>query len=209
MITGITGRLLSIEGFGAQIALETGLTYEVLVPGFLLERLADKKGASVTLVTMEYLEPVGGGTSFTPRLVGFETPMQRRFLELMTSCKGMGTRKALRSMALDPTEIALLIVQGDARGLQKLPEIGKRLAETIIAELHDKAGAFVGTGIEVSTEPKRARGGLAGAWGESVAALVALGQSPDDAEVMVRTVQTRRPELDSADAIVAAAFGRD
>jgi len=206
MITAISGRLASIDGLAAHVALEVGLTYEVLIPGFLVERLTERIGTPVTLATLEYLEPVGGGTSFTPRLVGFETPEQRRFLELLTSCKGMGTRKTLRSMAREPAEIASMIASGDTKGLQRLPEIGKRLAETIVAELRDTVAAAAWLDVRPARESKAA--GLTGAWAESVAALIALGQADADAEQMVRAVKARRPELESADAIVGAAFGR-
>ena len=209
MITRIAGRLDGVDGLVAEIGLTSGLAYQVLIPGFLAERLAERVGGEVSLATLEYLEPVGGGTSFVPRLVGFETAEQRRFLELLTTCKGMGTRKALRSLVVEPAEVAGLIGAGDARGLQKLPEIGKRLAETIIAELHDKVAPFISVEMgERLVEPKRGGSGLTGAWGESVAALVALGQPLVDAERMVLAVRARHPELADADAIVAAAFGR-
>jgi Holliday junction DNA helicase RuvA len=208
MITGIRGRLTSIEGLAAQVALDSGLTYEVLVPGFLADRLRERLGQPVALATLEYLEPVGGGTSFTPRLVGFETYEQRRFLELMTTCKGMGTRKALRSMTIEPAHIASMIASADTKALQGLPEIGKRLAETIVAELREKVAPYA-TLDSIVGEPKRPGTTLKGAWGESVAALVALGQSPADAEDRIRAVQARHPDLDQTDAIVGAAFGRE
>jgi holliday junction DNA helicase RuvA len=208
MITGIRGRLASIEGLAAQVALESGLTYEVLVPGFLADRLRERVGQSVSLTTLEYLEPVGGGTSFTPRLVGFETFEQRRFLELLTSCKGMGTRKALRAMVVEPERFGSMIASADTKGLQTLPEIGKRLAETIVAELRDKVGAFA-TIAAIAGEIKRPGTSLTGPWGESVAALVALGQAPADAEDRIRQVKARHPDLDQTDAIVGAAFGRE
>lgn len=208
MITGIIGRLTSIDGLAAEVALDNGLTYQVLVPGFLTERLADAVGHPVSLATLEYLEPVGGGTSFTPRLVGFESGEQRRFLELLTTCKGMGTRKALRCMTVDPRDMATMIATGDTKALQKLPEIGKRLAETIVAELRGKVTDAAWLGMVDSAEPKPPAGTLSGPWGESVAALMALGQTEHDAEELVRQIRGRHPDLDNADAIVAAAFGR-
>lgn len=197
---------MSIDGLAASVALESGLTYQVLIPGFLVAGLEDGVGHPISFATLEYLEPVGGGSSFTPRLVGFETPEQRRFLELLTTCKGMGTRKALRAMSIDPREIASMIASGDTKGLQQLPEIGKRLAETIVAELRDKVADASWLGVTVETKPAGTT--LTGPWGESVAALVALGQTPADAEELVRRVRDAHPELATPDAIVAAAFGR-
>ena len=65
--------------------------------------------------------------------------------------------------------------------LKELPEIGKRMAETVIAELHGKVEAFLSVdelaGLEVKSKapPKSA------AADEAIAALVTLGEAPDRA----------------------------
>ncbi len=121
------------------------LSYEVLAPSYVLARLGGGIGRPVTLHTLYYLESQNQGSSFLPRLAGVLTVQDRRFFELFTTCKGIGNRKALRAMALDTGQIAAAIAGRDATILQSLPEIGRRTAETIIATLHDKVDAFVGS----------------------------------------------------------------
>src|SRR5712671_6350629 len=92
---------------------------------------------------MVYLEGQGQGTSFVPRVLGFATPREREFFELFTTVKGLGNKRALRALAREPVEIAGAIAEKNTRALQELPEIGKRLAETVIAELTGKVEKFV------------------------------------------------------------------
>ncbi len=78
-----------------------------------------------------------------PRLVGFLNTNDLHFYELFTTCKGIGNRKALKSMAISCGQIANAIQDRDAKLLQSLPEIGKRTAETIIATLHGKVDRYI------------------------------------------------------------------
>lgn len=203
MIRKIAGRLEAMEGLGALVALPGGLTYEVLVPAYLAERLGAQVGRSIELLTLQYLEGQGQGASFIPRLVGFGTAQERRFYELLTTVKGMGNRKALKALAIEPGAFARAIAERDARALQQLPEIGKRMAETVIAELTGKVEGFVSyDGVEV--KPRAAT--LDGPAVQAVATLVALGESRSEAERLVERVTSRDRELSTAESIVAAAL---
>lgn len=205
MLTRITGRLTEIDGLAGTIVPEPGaMAYEVLLPAFLAQRLGEHLGSMLTLHTLEYLESQGQGASFIPRLVGFESPQERRFFELFTTVKGIGNRKALRAMASSPALIARAIARRDACWLQELPEIGKRLAETVVAELHGKVEAFLSPDEERVLESKSSpSGGLAD---RAVSALMALGESKPDAQRMVARAIERQPSLESPDAVVSAAY---
>jgi Holliday junction DNA helicase RuvA len=163
----------------------------------------------VTLVTLQYLESEGQGASYLPRLIGFPTDQDRRFFGVFTTVKGIGNRKALRAMAVEPAAIARAVASKDAKELQKLPEIGKRLAETMIAELHGKVDGYLTSGevraLEASAEIKPMGQGKAA--DEAVAALVALGETPQNAERKVQTAVGRLGRESTADEIVAAVFG--
>jgi Holliday junction DNA helicase RuvA len=126
---------------------DTELSLEVLIPSFLSAGLALSAGTRVELHTLTHLESMNQGASFTPRLLGFATPEDRRFFELLTTVKGIGPKKALRVMAEPVSKIALLIERGDAKGLSGLPEIGKRMAETVIAELKGKCVSYAASGV--------------------------------------------------------------
>lgn len=205
MIRRISGTLERVEGSAALVQVEgSPIVYEVLLPAHLAERLADLHGPRpVIFHTMQLLEGLGQGTSFVPRLLGFASESDRRFFELFTTVKGVGNRKALRAMAQDPAWIATAIARKDAKSLQELPEIGKRLAETIVAELHGKVDRFLIDDlddlatIEINSLPPAAE--------EAVSALVALGQPRADAERMVARAVEHAGDTD-AEAIVAAAF---
>lgn len=205
MIRKIAGRLEAVEGLAALVSLPgVGLTYEVLVPAYLAERLVDRIGKSVELVTLEYLEGQGQGASFVPRIVGFGAPADRKFYELLTTVKGMGNRKALKAMAIEPGAFARAVAERDARALQQLPEIGKRMAETVIAELTGKVDAFVSyDGVEIKP---RVSLPATGPSTEAIATLVALGEVRAEAERLVERAMARDSTLATAEAIVAAAF---
>lgn len=194
MITRLQGTLERLEPQAATVAVGEGsIAYQVLVPAYLAVALAQDVGKRVVLHTLEYFESPNQGATFTPRLVGFRTEVERRFFELFTTVKGIGNRKALRALAVEPAEIAAAIAGRDTKGLTALPEIGSRLAETIIAELHGKVTPFLGEGERRALD-QQAQG--KGAGGDpvsldTVAALMALGETRGDAEVMVSAASAK------------------
>jgi Holliday junction DNA helicase RuvA len=174
MICRVTGRLDAIEGTQAVVTPPPGaVSHEVLLPAYVAERLAGRVGAQVTLVTLEYLEAQGQGTSFIPRLVGFESARERDFFLLFTTVKGIGNKKALRAMASPPAEIAGAIASKDSRWLSRLPEIGKRLSETIVAELTGRVAAYMV--FDEMDAAGGAGGGASGADGDAAGAVGADG----------------------------------
>lgn len=221
MITRITGTLETIDEGRAVIAPQGGpqvsaggvaFAFEVLLPAFLAVELAPRMGKPITLTTLQYLEGQGQGSSFIPRLIGFADVRQRAFFELFTTVNGIGNRKALRALARPPAAIARAIAEKDAKTLSTLPEIGKRMAERVIAELDGKVDEFLDAGSLVEGKPvaRFASGAsLSPAAQDAVAALIALGQQRTEAEEKVRRVTGREngKHLSTADDIVAAVFG--
>jgi len=194
MITRLTGILESVEGGQAVLALSSGeVAYQVMLPAYLGESLPSRVGQRITLVTLQYLDSPNQGASFVPRLIGFAAEHDRKFFELFTTVKGIGNRKALRAMACEPAAIASAIASKDVKALTRLPEIGKRLAETIIAELSGKVDAFLSPGEVSILEAKLGEGAAMAAdpiGADAVEALVALGESRAEAEVLVARART-------------------
>lgn len=161
MITRLTGTLESLDKHGAVIAPvgQAGVGFEILLPGYLTDFLLTGGGPTgligrvVTLCTLNYLESQNQGASFVPRLIGFGSAQERSFFELLTSVKGLGNRRGLRALAMEPGMIARAIVERDTRVLQKLPEIGPKLAESIVHELKSKAEPFVALRARVEVGP--------------------------------------------------------
>ncbi len=220
MLARISGTLESLNGTTALIAPDSqpDLAYELLVPAYLADRLsAEGAGRAITLHTLQYLESQNQGASFIPRLLGFASPREREFFELLTSVKGLGNKRAMRAMAVEPHTIARAITDRNARFLQTLPEIGPKLAELIVHELKSKAEKFALSTSELSTldanasgtapskptiEPKPTRTKKSASSTpppphsstpsphirQTVNALIALGENPLDAERMVARV---------------------
>lgn len=214
MLARLTGTLESISANTGVVAAESGLAYEVLLPAFLADELSPRVGETVTLHTIQYLEAQSQGSSYIPRLIGFPSRDDRRFFELFTTVKGLGAKRALRALRAPFPRVAAAIADRDAKFLQTLPEIGKRLAETIVAELHGKVDPFVspahrptpGAGVE----PKSV-GALSDAARQAIDALIHLGEARPDAEELVRRALQAAPAGDgksalTPDEILAAAF---
>jgi holliday junction DNA helicase RuvA len=215
MLTRLSGQLESIsEGHIplATITVSAAMALEVLIPSYLARDLESQINTTITLHTRVYLEAQGQGTSFIPRIIGFGSPTERAFFEVFTSVKGVGSKKALRAMAEPPSTIAACIVNKDAKSLVKLPEIGKRTAETIIAELTGKVDQFAGDAIldaaQFNTHPSSfiEHPTLPPAAIEAVAALVALGEQRVNAEQKVQMVLGRVDSQADVDTIVGAVF---
>lgn len=144
MIARIEGRIIEVGE--ASILLRSsggGLTFEVLIPSADVYRWQEAMGQTVELHTLPFFEAPGQGTTFIPRLVGFATEADREFFLLFTRTRGIGYRKALRAMVAPAGQIATAIAGRDIGWLKTLPEVGKRTAETIVAELHSRMSDFL------------------------------------------------------------------
>ena len=143
MIARITGRLEQIVADKAWIDPGQGLTYEVLLPAFAAVRLSVKTGQTISLRTFQFIESTAQGATMFPRLAGFLSDDDLRFFELFVTCKGIGHKRALRAMILDTATLAGAIADRDVKLIQTMPEVGKKLAETIVVSLKDKVEPFV------------------------------------------------------------------
>ena len=91
-------------------------------------------------------EPIVLQTHFLVRedamqLVGFSSDLQKRMFLSLTSVSGIGPKVALKVLGeIDPGELAGVIVRGDVARLTKLPGIGKKTAEVLVAHLRDAMG---------------------------------------------------------------------
>ena len=116
--------------------------YTVLIPEFTRRQLQNRRGESVSLHTIQYLEGNPAHGRLTPRLVGFLNENEREFFEIFCSVDGVGAKKALRAMVQPVREVAIAIEEQNAKGLAQLPGIGPATAERIIAKLRRKVPKF-------------------------------------------------------------------
>ena len=142
MIAKIRGILDRIGDSSASVDVG-GLFYEVMLPSALADSLRrdGSTGSEIEFYTLDYIEGGQVGNQY-PRLVGFEEAIDKEFFSLYTSVSGLGIKKALKSLTMPINEIARAIETEDVSTLKKLPGIGGRLAEKIIAELKGKTARF-------------------------------------------------------------------
>jgi Holliday junction DNA helicase RuvA len=188
---------------GTLILDRDGLGYEVLVPGYAVGELMACKGQSVTLHTMEYYEGSAAGGNLIPRIVGFLHPEDRAFFERFITVKGIGVRKAMKALAEPVAKVAADIESGNAPALARLPGIGKRAADQIIAELRGKLAEFALGATAGETAPEHR-------WTpeqrDALEVLVALGERRIEAERWLARAAQLHPDARPADEWVAAAY---
>jgi Holliday junction DNA helicase RuvA len=208
VIASIEGELLAAQD-GVALLRVGAMTYEVLVPAADAVTLAGQRGATVRFVTLHYLESQGQGSSFWPRLIGFQSHGDRAFFQLFTTVKGIGARRALRALQAPFAEVAAAIARKDAKALTALPEIGKKMAETIVVELKDKVATFTVEGGEGAGTPAGVPAmGVAfdGAAGDAVIVLVQLGEPRPLAERLIERALQVEGARAAAEVLVAAAL---
>jgi Holliday junction DNA helicase RuvA len=200
MIAALTGTLQHVDEKHLHLLCGPVL-YELLFPAVDLPALKAAVGEQLTLHTIFYLsgDPTRGGMD--PTLIGFVRPGDKSFFEIFTTVKGIGPKKALRALSVTVGEIAGAIESRDAKFLIGLPEIGKRTAETIIAELAGKltkyaAEAMIG-GSAVRTAARRNS-----AEEDAIAGLMGLGERRTDAENLLERAKASNPALTSTDALL-------
>src|SRR6266436_3950284 len=141
MITKVTRIPIAIAADTPTLA-GGAFEYEILIPEFARRNLQDKIGREVSLHTIEYLEGNAMQGRLIPRLVGFLSPIEREFFDLICEVDGVGVKKALRAMVRPVRDVAIAIEEQDVKQLSALPGVGAALAERIIAKLRRKMAKF-------------------------------------------------------------------
>jgi holliday junction DNA helicase RuvA len=196
MISSLTGTLSKVGEHS--IKLRTGpIGFSVLVPSIDIEPLRGKIGRELSLFTIFYLEGDASRGNLEPRVIGFVREEDRAFFELFTTVKGIGPKTALKALTEPVGTIAAWIEGRDARSLTKLSGIGKRTAELVVAELSGKCDKFASPSMTIQPRSRRP-----GEEEDAISALVALGERPQDASVLLDRVRSASPDLKKTNDLV-------
>ncbi len=204
LITKITGNLVSLTDTEATIAV-VPFEYEVLVPDFTRRQLQLEIGNSVSLHTIEYIDGnVQKGGRMTPRLIGFNSQIEKQFFEVFCSVDGVGVKKALRAMVRPVPDVAAAIEQQDVKTLSTLPGIGAATAERIVAKLRRKMAKFallVATqGLDESDQLERS------IVDETYQILIALGHSEPDARKLLELPISSKKKYKDVESLLQAVY---
>ena len=112
-------------------------------------------------------------------LYGFAEAGERDWFRLLSTVQGVGARMALNILSvLGPQELLTAIAAQDKSAVTQANGVGPKLAQRIITELKDKAGALSlgpGAALEGGATAAPAGGSLAGDGEDAVSALTNLG----------------------------------
>ncbi|MEK6800032.1 MAG: Holliday junction branch migration protein RuvA [Planctomycetota bacterium] len=201
MIVRFTGTLVDVYE-DAIVVERDGLAREVMTPRFSIGELAGYRGRQVTLHTIEFYEGNHASGHLVPRLLGFLHREDREFFERFIEVKGIGPRKALKALAEPTRRIASWIESGDAKALARLPGIGARAAELIVATLRGKVSDFALGGEGAPEKVVQ----LSSAQRDALGVLLAWGDGRVDAERWLERAGQLHPDMKSPDEWVRAAY---
>ena len=199
MIARITGEL-EFLGEGRAVLAAGPIAYEIMLAPITCDELRPHVGQDVTLHTLEYFDGNPAYGQMVPRLVGFLTETEKRFFVKYISVQGIGIMKGLKSLVLPIERIAAAVESRDIASLSKLPGVGRRTAEKMIAELCGKLDEFaVAAGARpLAEEPESKR--------EAIEVLMQLGLQRPEASARVDAAMVKLGEKAAVEEIVRQAF---
>jgi Holliday junction DNA helicase RuvA len=171
-----------------------GIGYEVTCSAYTLAALP-ATGERVALRVFTQVRE----TAIT--LFGFLEAQERALFDLLITVKNVGPSTAIAILSgSSPRDIATLVAREDVPGLTRIKGIGKKTAELIVVELHEKCEMLVLTwnaegGVRPVALPAGAARPKAGSHlrhpllGEVMAALVSMGWRPAEAEQAVTDLE--------------------
>ena len=150
MIARLTGMLA--EKLPASIIIETsGLGFEVLISSRTFEKLPTE-GETVSLDIHTHVR------EDDIKLVGFLNPGEKALFLKLLQVSGISIKTALSALSIySVEELKRIIISREVDLIQRIPGIGKKLAERMIVELKDKfeEGAIEGLYGGVFIENKK------------------------------------------------------
>jgi Holliday junction DNA helicase RuvA len=127
-------------------------------------------------------------------LFGFIDPQERALFDQLITVKNVGPSTAITILSgASPRDLATLIAREDVAGLTRIKGIGKKTAELLVVELHEKCELLLMSwGADGGVRPVASPAGAARAkpavgrhhplLGDVMAALIGMGWRPAEAE---------------------------
>ena len=205
MITKIKGNLIRLDENSATIGVDP-FEYEILIPDFTRRHLQMSVGSEISLITIQYIDGnVQKGGRMTPRLIGFNSEIEREFFELFCSVDGLGVKKALRAMVRPVQDVAKAIEQQDTKVIATLPGIGPATAERIVAKLRRKMPKFalMVTGGGEDNDSEQVERNVVD---ETFQILLTLGHSESDARRLLEAPLASKTKFKDVESLLQAVY---
>ena len=175
--------VINVNGVGYEVIIPLS-TYDVLPP----------EGGRVHLLIHDYVR------EDAHVLYGFAAKRERDFFRLIQGVSGIGPKTALGAISsMSVRELRRCIADRDSKLLSKLPGIGKKTAERIILELHDKIDPLETMAADDSPP-------LGDKYRDAVLALTALGNTQEAAVRLVHAISQSSNPPETTEEIIKQAL---
>lgn len=210
MITHLKGTLARMDANGPGVEIDVaGVRYEVLVPLFLWPELQELAGDLPDAPVGLHIHYSASANQPVPVLTGFLRRAERDFFRKFITVEGIGPAKAVKAMNVSVSVIARAVEQEDRATLTRLPGIGARAADKIIATLRGKVVAEaamhdggISQPIDVARLDERRLSE------DAIETVVALGYTRGEAKRWVEEVRTAEPGLQTLEEVTLAVLRR-
>lgn len=208
MIARLEGTLLRDEG---QVVVDVrGVGYEVTCSAYTIAALPLHGQPVVLLIYTHYTQ--NNGTV----LFGFMDRTERQLFDRLITAKNVGPSTAIAILSgAGPRDIAGLIARQDVAGLTRIKGIGKKTAEMLAVELHEKCellllswnadgstrGSALPAGAKRSAVPLRHP-----VLEEVVGALIGMGWKPMEADAAVKDLAVDGDPAPTIEALIRQAL---
>jgi Holliday junction DNA helicase RuvA len=177
------------------LLLANQVGYEVLVPAVVMQSINDKPiGQQLAL----YIYFHQTERQPKPVLIGFQLEAEKEFFQHFISVEAIGPLKAVKALDVPIRHIARAIESSDFNLLKRLPGIGGRTAQKIVASLQGKVEKFA-----LIREMEKGQEPVLGDFMQQVLDVLTnqLGHRSADAKRMISEALNRNPGIASAEAL--------
>jgi Holliday junction DNA helicase RuvA len=173
-----------------------GVGYEVFISLGTYDRLP-AQGSPCELLTHHLIR------EDAQQLFGFATPEEKSMFERLIGVSGIGPKTALSALSgMTVAELSAAIANRDTKRISTLRGIGKKTAERIVVELHDKVNALEALAASSAPGDK----GQEACIRDTMLALTSLGFQPDAARKMIQATIDAHPDIHDAETLLRHAL---
>lgn len=196
MIDSLNGEVIAI-GLDHAVVECGGVGYRFLATPPTLGRLT--RGETRRVLTSMVVKDDG------ITLYGFSDADGRTMFHKLQTVTGLGPKLALAALAVfEPGDLASRIAAGDAKAVQTIPGVGKKMAERIVLELKDKMEGLAAVPADGAAAVAAAPADSSYASEQVVEALIGLGFTEKAARPVVETLSAETPDAPTSALLRAA-----
>lgn len=183
-----------------------GVGYEVFLPQFVARTVDERpEGEPVEFEIYYHVSD----RQPRPTLIGFNNGYEKQFFEKFISVEDIGPQKAARALIFSVSTVARAIESEDITLLRKLPGIGERTAQKMVATLRGKVTeeALLRDEGFATLPPAEAEAELASELrDDGVEILISLGHRRSEALGKVDAAMSRNPAIASHEELLQEVY---